>query len=160
MVCITLVKSDAPKGVLKSGHPPAQGNSRKPQQETSLTQQLRAKSPGCGSITAGRAPWQGRVPHGRDHGQAVLESNLPCRQGKHLCQAEPPDGMERLVSAVPQPCQTPRPHAAPGTDEPKGQRPAHQVYVLLHILAVLPGIPGMADVSFPCPCSCLAASPS
>lgn len=37
----------------------------------------------------------------------------PALQGKHLCQAEPPDGMEGLVLTVPQPCQPPCPHPAP-----------------------------------------------
>lgn len=71
--CITL---DVPRGGLRSGR----GYSRHPRQQPSLTRQLRANIPGHGSAGGGRALRQGRVLQGRDHGQAVLERNLPCRE--------------------------------------------------------------------------------
>lgn len=78
----------------------------------------------------------------------------PALQEKHLCQAEPPDGMERLLVTVPQPCQPPCPHPAPGWVT----RASSPGPVLLHILAALLESV-QADLSFPWPCSCLAASP-
>lgn len=78
MVCITLVKLDVPKGGVMSGRPPAQGDTRKPGQETSLTQRLQASRDLAPLLLAG-PPRQGTGPRGRDRGQAVLERNPLCQ---------------------------------------------------------------------------------
>lgn len=71
---------------------------------------------------------QRRVPSGRDHGQAVLERNLPClvaaRKASLPGRSTRWDGVTgpNHPPALPDPC----PRAAPGTDEPKRHQPAHQ----------------------------------
>lgn len=75
----------------------------------------RRQSPAAGA----GVPGQGSPPS-----RAGEEPDL---QGKHLCQPEPADGVEGLVLIVPQPCQPPCPHPAPGSDELRGHEPAHRV---------------------------------
>lgn len=103
--CITL---DVPRGGLRSGR----GYSRHPRQQPSLTRQLRTNIPGHGSAARRQGPAAGAGAPGQGS-RPSRAGEEPALQGKHLCQAEPPDGMEGLVLTVPQPCQPPCPHPAP-----------------------------------------------